>query len=221
MSSLYLPQWGCHSSWISTGPNTCWTTHVTSTSTRRRVSQWVSGGSFLRFPLLRPFKCMNRTGVYALIYKRALGTKPAAHLETQACLFTSLSVSPLSLFLFVSHRHTLPASQWEEAAGRSPEWHRETLGDGRPVIIYLHGNTGTRWDERRGTGPWIDPNGVEWVSEAPEFIAGTMNAGACGLGVNESERRSVVCLHSFMFSCHFCRAMSHRVKLVKVRCLFF
>lgn len=40
--------------------------------------------------------------------------------------------------------HTLPASQWEEAAGRSPEWHRETLGDGRPVIIYLHGNTGTR-----------------------------------------------------------------------------
>lgn len=40
--------------------------------------------------------------------------------------------------------HTLPASQWEEAAGRSPEWHQETLGDGRPVIIYLHGNVGTR-----------------------------------------------------------------------------
>ncbi|XP_070776851.1 lysophosphatidylserine lipase ABHD12-like [Enoplosus armatus] len=40
--------------------------------------------------------------------------------------------------------HTLPASQWEEAAGRSPEWYWETLGDGRPVIIYLHGNVGTR-----------------------------------------------------------------------------
>ncbi|XP_028995243.1 lysophosphatidylserine lipase ABHD12-like [Betta splendens] len=40
--------------------------------------------------------------------------------------------------------HTLPASQWEEAVGRSPEWYRETLGDGRPVIIYLHGNLGTR-----------------------------------------------------------------------------
>ncbi|XP_029316305.1 monoacylglycerol lipase ABHD12-like isoform X2 [Cottoperca gobio] len=40
--------------------------------------------------------------------------------------------------------HTLPASQWEEAAGRGPEWYRETLGDGRPVIIYLHGNLGTR-----------------------------------------------------------------------------
>ncbi|XP_029899901.1 lysophosphatidylserine lipase ABHD12-like [Myripristis murdjan] len=40
--------------------------------------------------------------------------------------------------------HTLPASQWEQAAGRGPEWYQETLGDGRPVIIYLHGNLGTR-----------------------------------------------------------------------------
>lgn len=54
----------------------------------------------------------------------------------------------LSLSAFVSHRHTLPASQWEKAGGKSPEWYWETLGDGRPVIIYLHGNVGTRWDER-------------------------------------------------------------------------
>lgn len=40
--------------------------------------------------------------------------------------------------------HTLPASQWEKSARRSPEWYRETLGDGTPVIIYLHGNVGTR-----------------------------------------------------------------------------
>lgn len=40
--------------------------------------------------------------------------------------------------------HTLPASQWEKAAGRSPEWYREALGDGSPVIIFLHGNIGTR-----------------------------------------------------------------------------
>ncbi|XP_056914647.1 lysophosphatidylserine lipase ABHD12-like [Takifugu flavidus] len=40
--------------------------------------------------------------------------------------------------------HTLPASQWEEAAGKRPEWYRETLKDGNPVIIYLHGNLGTR-----------------------------------------------------------------------------
>uniref|UniRef100_A0A3Q3WUZ4 AB hydrolase-1 domain-containing protein n=1 Tax=Mola mola TaxID=94237 RepID=A0A3Q3WUZ4_MOLML len=43
--------------------------------------------------------------------------------------------------------HTLPASQWEDAAGKGPEWYQETLGDGHPVIIYLHGNVGTRWDE--------------------------------------------------------------------------
>ncbi|XP_053191073.1 lysophosphatidylserine lipase ABHD12-like [Scomber japonicus] len=40
--------------------------------------------------------------------------------------------------------HTLPASQWEAAAGKNPEWYRETLGEGDPVIIYLHGNGGTR-----------------------------------------------------------------------------
>ncbi|KAK2826597.1 hypothetical protein Q5P01_020811 [Channa striata] len=40
--------------------------------------------------------------------------------------------------------HTLPASQWEEAAGKSPEWYQETLADGRPVIIHFHGNVGTR-----------------------------------------------------------------------------
>ncbi|KAG7272750.1 hypothetical protein CRUP_031074 [Coryphaenoides rupestris] len=40
--------------------------------------------------------------------------------------------------------HTLPISQWEKAAGRGPEWYQEALGDGRPVIVYLHGNTGTR-----------------------------------------------------------------------------
>ncbi|XP_054469482.1 lysophosphatidylserine lipase ABHD12-like [Anoplopoma fimbria] len=45
--------------------------------------------------------------------------------------------------------HTLPASQWDEAMGRSPEWYRETLGDGRPVIIYLHGNAGTRAKHQR------------------------------------------------------------------------
>lgn len=62
------------------------------------------------------------------------------------CLWYGI-LSPLSLSVFVSLRHTLPASQWEAAAGKNPEWYRETLGDGSPVIIYLHGNTGTRWDE--------------------------------------------------------------------------
>ncbi|XP_054651889.1 lysophosphatidylserine lipase ABHD12-like isoform X2 [Dunckerocampus dactyliophorus] len=45
--------------------------------------------------------------------------------------------------------HTLPASQWGEAAGRSPEWYREALGDGSPVMIYLHGNVGNRAKDHR------------------------------------------------------------------------
>lgn len=41
--------------------------------------------------------------------------------------------------------HTLPVgSQWEEAPEREPEWYSEALGDGHPIIIYLHGNMGTR-----------------------------------------------------------------------------
>ncbi|XP_057714736.1 lysophosphatidylserine lipase ABHD12-like [Corythoichthys intestinalis] len=45
--------------------------------------------------------------------------------------------------------HTLPASQWDEAEGRGPEWYRSALGDGSPIIIYLHGNVGTRAKDHR------------------------------------------------------------------------
>lgn len=85
------------------------------------------------------------------------GILPVKHLfiKTQAgfCLLYLLLIHPLpllSLIVFVSPRHMLPASQWEEADGKSTEWYRETLGDGRPVIIYLHGNLGTRWVESEG-----------------------------------------------------------------------
>ncbi|CAL1575309.1 unnamed protein product [Knipowitschia caucasica] len=46
--------------------------------------------------------------------------------------------------------HTLPSSQWEAAHGQtSTQWFRDALGDGRPVIIFLHGNGGTRAAEHR------------------------------------------------------------------------
>ncbi|KAM3871183.1 lysophosphatidylserine lipase ABHD12-like [Diretmus argenteus] len=45
--------------------------------------------------------------------------------------------------------HTLPASQWGKAAGKGPEWYSEALGDGRPVILYLHGNVGSRAKRHR------------------------------------------------------------------------
>ncbi|XP_041703292.2 lysophosphatidylserine lipase ABHD12 isoform X2 [Coregonus clupeaformis] len=40
--------------------------------------------------------------------------------------------------------HTVPDSQWQKAQGSGPEWYSETLGDESPVIIYLHGNVGSR-----------------------------------------------------------------------------
>ncbi|KAF3708477.1 Transmembrane 9 superfamily member 3 EP70-P-iso SM-11044-binding protein Precursor [Channa argus] len=40
--------------------------------------------------------------------------------------------------------HTVPASQWKEAQGKDLSWYQNTLSDGNPVFIYLHGNTGTR-----------------------------------------------------------------------------
>uniref|UniRef100_A0A3P8VQX3 Si:ch211-117n7.6 n=1 Tax=Cynoglossus semilaevis TaxID=244447 RepID=A0A3P8VQX3_CYNSE len=39
--------------------------------------------------------------------------------------------------------HTIPESQWKEAQGKDLAWYQSTLSNGRPVFIYLHGNTGT------------------------------------------------------------------------------
>uniref|UniRef100_A0A4W5NT82 AB hydrolase-1 domain-containing protein n=1 Tax=Hucho hucho TaxID=62062 RepID=A0A4W5NT82_9TELE len=40
--------------------------------------------------------------------------------------------------------HTVPESQWKEAQGKDLEWYQDSLGAGIPIIIYLHGNGGTR-----------------------------------------------------------------------------
>ncbi|NWI19268.1 ABD12 lipase, partial [Crypturellus soui] len=40
--------------------------------------------------------------------------------------------------------HTVPGSRAAEARGRDDAWFEAALGDAHPVIIYLHGNGGTR-----------------------------------------------------------------------------
>uniref|UniRef100_A0A8C7G423 Lysophosphatidylserine lipase ABHD12-like n=1 Tax=Oncorhynchus kisutch TaxID=8019 RepID=A0A8C7G423_ONCKI len=40
--------------------------------------------------------------------------------------------------------HTVPERQWKEAQGKDLEWYQDSLGAGNPIIIYLHGNGGTR-----------------------------------------------------------------------------
>ncbi|NXM65996.1 ABD12 lipase, partial [Serilophus lunatus] len=40
--------------------------------------------------------------------------------------------------------HTVPGSRGAEARGQDQRWYEEALADAHPVIIYLHGNGGTR-----------------------------------------------------------------------------
>ncbi|XP_038137326.1 lysophosphatidylserine lipase ABHD12 [Cyprinodon tularosa] len=40
--------------------------------------------------------------------------------------------------------HTVPESRWKEAQGKDLIWYQNTLNDGNPVFLYMHGNTGTR-----------------------------------------------------------------------------
>ncbi|KAM3605605.1 uncharacterized protein V6R79_001698 [Siganus canaliculatus] len=40
--------------------------------------------------------------------------------------------------------HTVPENLWKEAQGKDLAWYQNSLSDGSPVFIYLHGNTGTR-----------------------------------------------------------------------------
>ncbi|NXU62837.1 ABD12 lipase, partial [Horornis vulcanius] len=40
--------------------------------------------------------------------------------------------------------HTVPAALWKNARGKDQLWFEEALGSSHPVMLYLHGNAGTR-----------------------------------------------------------------------------
>ncbi|KAL0964252.1 hypothetical protein UPYG_G00321350 [Umbra pygmaea] len=40
--------------------------------------------------------------------------------------------------------HTVPESQWKEAQGKDLEWYQKSLGYGNLIVLYFHGNGGTR-----------------------------------------------------------------------------
>lgn len=108
---------------------------------RGRLGRSVVGRSLLPLLSIRMHRCLKtrRAGQHSGQVTLQLRGRPLKDVLCQT-LFVCHAWS-------LSRRHTLPASQWEEAAGKRPEWYRETLKDGNPVIIYLHGNLGTRWDE--------------------------------------------------------------------------
>lgn len=45
--------------------------------------------------------------------------------------------------------HTLPDHMWREAQGKHGGWYQSTLSSAHPVILYLHGNAGTRGGDHR------------------------------------------------------------------------
>ncbi|XP_068597653.1 lysophosphatidylserine lipase ABHD12-like [Brachionichthys hirsutus] len=45
--------------------------------------------------------------------------------------------------------HTVPEHRWNEAQGKDLAWYQNSLSDGNPIFIYLHGNTGTRAETHR------------------------------------------------------------------------
>ncbi|KAI3363545.1 hypothetical protein L3Q82_012150 [Scortum barcoo] len=40
--------------------------------------------------------------------------------------------------------HTVPAQMWRDAQGKQGDWYDSTFSSSHPVILYLHGNAGTR-----------------------------------------------------------------------------
>ncbi|NXV10006.1 ABD12 lipase, partial [Cettia cetti] len=45
--------------------------------------------------------------------------------------------------------HTVPAALWRNARGKEQPWFEEALGSSHPVMLYLHGNAGTRGGDHR------------------------------------------------------------------------
>lgn len=46
-------------------------------------------------------------------------------------------------------RHTVPAQMWRAAQGKDGDWYDSTFSSAHPVILYLHGNAGTRGGDHR------------------------------------------------------------------------
>lgn len=112
---------------------------------------------------------------------------------------TQLTMNPVVLYC---SRHTVPESQWQEAQGKDSEWYQSTLSNGSPVFIYLHGNTGTRYDAvNNAVASLLDCEQAE-----EKFSTGILFG--CRLAAN--------LLASLSFVNHFNRAEPHRVGVAKV-----
>ncbi|MEQ2168626.1 Monoacylglycerol lipase abhd12 [Goodea atripinnis] len=59
------------------------------------------------------------------------------------------TVGPQVTLCLLVVRHTVPARMWREAQGKGGDWYVSTFNAAHPVILYLHGNAGTRGGDHR------------------------------------------------------------------------
>ncbi|KAM4599503.1 lysophosphatidylserine lipase ABHD12 isoform 1-T1 [Fundulus diaphanus] len=79
--------------------------------------------------------------------------------------------------------HTVPARMWREAQGKDGRWYESTLNSAHPIVLYLHGNAGTRGGDHRVQlykvnaiiylrqvyRPGCTSLSCDWLSEPPDL----------------------------------------------------
>uniref|UniRef100_A0A8C9G1U5 Lysophosphatidylserine lipase ABHD12 n=1 Tax=Pavo cristatus TaxID=9049 RepID=A0A8C9G1U5_PAVCR len=77
--------------------------------------------------------------------KRPLGRTSSFWWQFSICVICLLAYQQQGMYFFPSGcRHTVPAALWKNARGKDQLWFEDALGSSHPVILYLHGNAGTR-----------------------------------------------------------------------------
>lgn len=74
-------------------------------------------------------------------------TWPALRSVVTLILCHSVNNHPYPIILLHSasvSRHTVPAVWWKDAQGKDQMWYEDALASSHPIILYLHGNAGTR-----------------------------------------------------------------------------
>ncbi|KAJ7419296.1 Monoacylglycerol lipase ABHD12 [Willisornis vidua] len=113
---------------------------------------------FLNFVRVPYFIDLKRPQDQGLNHTCNYYLQPEEDVTIGVCLSSELYIweddvvgGSLSVFQGERHvsTHTVPAALWKNARGKDQLWFEETLGSSHPVILYLHGNAGTRGGDHR------------------------------------------------------------------------
>lgn len=159
-------QWGFHSSWISAGQSSCWTTHATSTWTRTRASRSECGRSFAASSFVHwsasvlESEAGGRAGQHwgqVTLQRRG---RPLKDVWDAVCL---------SRLIFVSQAY---APRQPMGGGRREKtWVVSGDPERRQSCYYLsprQPRDQVGWEQHRGR--WIDAKKLQCVSEAQGLI---------------------------------------------------